>query len=185
VAIDQVKELMTTLKRTPKPADSALALDAAARARVVTAANASDPPFFAFGTLTASVRARPDGALVFAVYPADFPATTRPLLVLEDLPDPKSFGTLGLVYVSGSDGLQAVTLADAAADTRGQVTHALALLRTDALSARTLCPRSTIAPRYRAPRNRATRTRRSRPRRRRSATCSTANTTACKRSSRS
>jgi hypothetical protein len=135
VAIDQVKELMTTLKRTPKLADPALALDAGARARVVAAANASDPPFFAFGALTASVRARPDGALVFAVYPADFPATTRPLLVLEDLPDPKSFGTLGLVYVSGSDGLQAVTLADAAADTQGQVTHALALLRTDALSA--------------------------------------------------
>jgi hypothetical protein len=81
------------------------------------------------------VRSRADGALVFAVYPADFPATTRPVLVIEDVPDPKSFGTLGTVYVSGTDGLQAVTLADASADTQVQVTHALAMLRTDALTA--------------------------------------------------
>lgn len=133
VAIDQVKELMTTLKRTPKH-DAALVLDVAARSRVEHAANASDPPFFAFGSLTASVRSRPDGALVFAVYPSDFPATTRPVLVIEDVPDPKSFGTLGTVYVSGTDGLQAVTLADASADTQVQVSHALAMLRTDALS---------------------------------------------------
>jgi serine protease Do len=135
VAIDQVKDLMTTLKRTPKHGDPAIVLDVAARTRVEHAANGSDPPFFAFGSLTASVRSRADGALVFAVYPADFPATTRPLLVIEDAPDPKSFGTLGAVYVSATDGLQAVSLADASADTQLQITHALAMLRTDALTA--------------------------------------------------
>ena len=135
VAIDQVRDMMATLKRSTKPAEHGLQLDVAARARVTGAATSSDPPFFAFGSLTASVRARPDGALVFAVYPADFPATTRPILVIEDLPDPKAFGALGTVYAGGPGGLQAVTIATADAETRQQVTRALAMLRTDALTA--------------------------------------------------
>jgi serine protease Do len=135
VAIDQVRDMMQTLKRTPKPSDHGPQLDVAARARVTGAATSSDPPFFAFGSLTASVRARPDGALVFAVYPADFPATTRPILVIEDLPDAKAFGALGTVYAGGPHGLQAVTLASADAESQQQVVHALTLLRTDALIA--------------------------------------------------
>jgi Trypsin-like peptidase domain len=135
VAIDQAKDLITTLKRSPpKHGEKTLVLDAAARTRIEHAANASDPPFFSFGALTASVHSRADGVLVFAVYPADFPATTRPVLVIEDVPDPKAFGSIGQVYVAGSDGLQLVTLADADADTQQQVTHALAMLRTDALT---------------------------------------------------
>ena len=135
VAIDQVRDLMTTLKRSPKHPDAAVAMDAAARARIILAATSSDPPFFAFGPLTASVRVRSDGALVFAIYPADFPATTRPLMVVEDLPDPKAFGTLGAVYVGGAKGLQAVALAGADANTQLQLGHALAMLRSDALGA--------------------------------------------------
>lgn len=135
IAIDQVRDLMTTLKRSPKHGDAPLELDVAARSRLITAANQSDPPFFSFGTLTASVRARSDGALVFAVYPSDFPATTRPTMVIEDLPDPAGFGTLGNVYVGSANGLQATVLAEADAATQNQVTKALDLLRTDALSA--------------------------------------------------
>jgi hypothetical protein len=135
VAIDQVRDMMQTLKRTTKPSDHGPQLDVAARARVTGAATSSDPPFFAFGSLTASVRARPDGALVFAVYPADFPATTRPILVIEDLPDSKAFGALGTVYAGGAHGLQAVTLAAADAESQQQLLHALTLLRTDALIA--------------------------------------------------
>ena len=135
VAIDQVRDMMQTLKRTTKPADKGPQLDVAARARVTGAATSSDPPFFSFGALTASVRARPDGALVFAVYPSDFPATTRPILVIEDLPDPKAFGALGTVYASGPNGLQAVTLATSDAESQQQLLHALTLLRTDAVIA--------------------------------------------------
>ncbi|MEP6862097.1 MAG: serine protease [Deltaproteobacteria bacterium] len=135
VAIDQVRDMMQTLKRPTKPGDHGPQLDVAARARVTGAATSSDPPFFAFGSLTASVRARPDGALVFAVYPADFPATTRPILVIEDLPDSKAFGALGTVYAGGPHGLQAVTLATADAESQQQLLHALTLLRTDAVIA--------------------------------------------------
>lgn len=135
VAIDQVKELMTTLKRSSKPGAATLALDPAARARVIAATRGDDPPFFSFGPLTASVRARPDGGLVFAVYPQDFPASTRPVLVIEDEPDAKTFGTLGKVYVGGDNGLQVVTLAEADADTQTQMARALTMLRTDAVTA--------------------------------------------------
>ncbi|CAN5307636.1 hypothetical protein BH11MYX1_BH11MYX1_08750 [soil metagenome] len=135
VAIDQVREMMTTLKRSPKHGDAPLELDVAARSRLVDGTNQSDPPFFSFGSLTASVRARSDGALVFAIYPSDFPATSRPTMVIEDLPDPAGFGTLGNVYVGGARGLQATVLAEADAATQNQVTKALDLLRTDALSA--------------------------------------------------
>ncbi|HEY0254329.1 MAG TPA: serine protease [Kofleriaceae bacterium] len=148
VAIDQVKELMTTLKRSTKTGNPALALDNTARARVITATRADDPPFFAFGALTASVRARPDGALVFAVYPQDFPTNTRPVLVIEDLPDGKSFGQMGNVYVGGNTGLQVVTLADADAETQTQMTRALTLLRTDAVTAfdyRTAAPHAEMS----------------------------------------
>ncbi len=134
VAIDQVRDMLTTLKRTPKRGDSPLELDLAARTRLLDAANASDPPFFSFGSLTASVRARSDGTLVFAIYPQDFPATTRPIMVIEDLADPAAFGSLGNVYVGGAKGLQATVLAEADADTQNQVTRALTLLRTDAIS---------------------------------------------------
>jgi hypothetical protein len=81
------------------------------------------------------VHARSDGALVFAVYPADFPTSTRPVLVIEDLAAPGTFGSLGNVFVAGTAGLQVVTLGDADADKQVQLTRALALLRTDALTA--------------------------------------------------
>lgn len=135
VAIDQVREMMTTLKRTTKKGEPSLLLDAAARTRMIKFAGASDPPFFSFGSLTASVRARPDGALVFAIYPADFPASTRPLLVIEDLAGDKGFGRLGKVYVGGDTGLQLVALAESDGDTQVQLDHTLSTLRTDALTA--------------------------------------------------
>lgn len=136
VAIDQVREMMTTLKRTTRKGEPSLVLDARARNRMTGFATASDPPFFSFGSLTASVRARADGALVFAVYPADFPASTRPLLVIEDLAgDPKGFGRIGKVYVGGDSGLQLVTLADADTEAQVQLGHTLSVLRTDALTA--------------------------------------------------
>jgi serine protease Do len=133
IAIDQVRDLMTTLKRTPRPKADAT-LDVAARARLEAAARGDDPPFFPFGPLVASVHARSDGALVFAIYPSEFPRATRPLLVIEDLADAATFGTLGAVYLGTSLGLQRYTLAEADADGQAVVVHALDLLRQDALA---------------------------------------------------
>ena len=135
VAIDQVRDLMTTLKRSPKHADPVLALDGAARARVVDGGERDDPPFFAFGSLVASVRARADGALVFAVYPERLPAHDPPAARDRRPPDDVGvFGTLGSVYVGGARGLQPYVLADADADSQAMIAHTLDLLRQDALA---------------------------------------------------
>ena len=132
VAIDQLHELITTLKRPPAPAVAAL--DATARAKITEiAAGHGDPPFFSFGGLTAVVHARGDGSLVFTVYGAGFPAASRPLLVVEDLPatDKAMFGRRGAVYAGGTRGLQAIA---ADGDDGVLVDRTLAALRQSALA---------------------------------------------------
>jgi serine protease Do len=139
VAIDQVRELMTTLKRSPRP-DPAGEPDAAARARLVDAIRTTQgAPFFAVGALTASAHVRADGALVFELYPADFPRTATPVLAIEDLAapadSPKAFGRLGAVYFGSSGGLSVYVAADGDAESQAALARALELLRSDALAA--------------------------------------------------
>jgi serine protease Do len=131
VAIDQIRDLMTTLKRSP-PAEPSVEPDAGARTRLTDAVHhAADAPFFAFGGLVAEVRARDDGALVFDVFTSEFPRSTDRLLELEDVPADKSFGKLGMVYAQGRE----CPAADIDAETQAALSHALALLRQDAVSA--------------------------------------------------
>jgi serine protease Do len=132
ISIDQVRDLLATLKLTPHKPDT-IALDPAAREALARAlATDSDPPFFAFGSLTASVRARADGALVFALFGADFPRSTRPLLVVEDLAAAGQFGALGAIYTGQPGGL--VPVASIGADDRALIAHTLDALRRDALA---------------------------------------------------
>jgi Trypsin-like peptidase domain len=137
VAIDQLRPLMTTLKRTPRPANDQ-ELDAAARTRLLDAiAHDADPPFFSVGPLVASVHVRPDGALVFAAFAADFPRNARPLIAIEDLPgdDKKQFGKTGTIYVAGPRGLVEYTTGNADAEMQTSFARTLAVLRKDALAA--------------------------------------------------
>lgn len=129
IGIDQVRDLMTTLQRSPRPAEPTIALDAPARTHLVDAIRGSaDPPFFPLGPLVASVAVRGDGALVFAVYPADFPHATRPLVVLEDAGAPGVFGKLGRAYI----GLHAYTGDDA--ETQALLARTLDALRRDVIA---------------------------------------------------
>ncbi len=142
VGIDQVRDLMTTLQRTQRPADPVIALDPAARTHLADAIRSSaDPAFFPFGPLIASVAVRADGALVFAVYPSDFPRVTRPLVVLEDVAADGAFGKLGGAYI----GLHAYP--DADADTQALLTHALDALRRTAIASLELRSAPTPASR--------------------------------------
>jgi S1-C subfamily serine protease len=135
VAIDQVREMMTSLKRTtrvavPEP-------DGAARARLADAARRGpDLPFFPFGPHVASLRVRPDGSFVFAIFPSDFPRTSSPLLAIVDLPsdDPRTFGKVGGVYLGGPLGLQQLPPTEADAETQGLLVHALGAMREGALA---------------------------------------------------
>jgi S1-C subfamily serine protease len=138
VGIDQVRDLLTTLRRAPRPRSEAVASgEAAERERLLAATRASIEPFFSFGGVTASVRARTDGALVFSLMSKDFPVQAHPALVLEDLPpgDGGGFGRLGRTWAGNRQGLREVPDSAVDAETRAQLVKTLDALRGDALAA--------------------------------------------------
>lgn len=135
VGIDQVRDLMTTLRRSPRPrADGGAQV--AGRSTLVSAAKASPDPSFPFGNLVATVRPRADGALLFEVFSSDYPVEAWPLLVLEDLPgaEPDGFAPLGRVWIGDRLGLAPFARADLDADAQRQLSHVLDALRADALA---------------------------------------------------
>jgi hypothetical protein len=117
VGIDQVRDLMTTLKRTPREhvAESP-ALDGSARRRVAQMLAAEGELFFPFGGNVAVLRAGAGGALLFEVFARDFPFTVEPTAIVEDL-TPLSgagFGTMGRVWFGSPRGLKVYTAGDSA-----------------------------------------------------------------------
>ena len=129
IGVDQLREFLDTLKRGPRRRPDPRSLDAAARQRVVAVA-AADEPAFPFGASTALVRARPDGALVYALLPRQFPVRSQPTLVLEDLPAPGGdFGRAGRVWAGDGRGIRAVDRASLDADAQGQLARLLEALR--------------------------------------------------------
>jgi serine protease Do len=135
VGIDQVRDLMSSLKRVPRVRPDAVALDGAARNRLAEEVRGGEQ-YFPFGSLMAMVHIRPDGALVFAIYPHDFPLSVQPLVVLEDLApfEPAGFGTPGRVLAGGTPGLKRYLRADLDADAQAQTARVLDGLRRAALS---------------------------------------------------
>jgi serine protease Do len=136
VGVDQVRDLLATLKRSPRGvAEVAGVADDGARARLAADAAQALEPFFPFGGVTAAVRARGDGALVFELMSKDFPVTAHPALVLEDLPpaaDDAASGRLGRVWAGNRQGLREVPEAAIDADARALLVKALEALRRDA-----------------------------------------------------
>jgi len=138
VGIDQVRDMMTTLKRSPRGGhgNEPVALAARDRARLQSATHGLGDLFFPFGPLTAAVQRRSDGALVFQVMSRDFPLRAHPLVVFEDLPageDP-GFGDLGRVWFGGPAGLRALSRSDLDADAQALALRVLDALRRDALA---------------------------------------------------
>jgi S1-C subfamily serine protease len=139
IGIDQLRDLLATLKRAPKArAEGAAALDPGDRLRVSEAARADGALFYPFGPLVASVRPRADGALLFAVMGKDFPVLGTPALVLEDVPAPDAFGALGRVWAGNRQGLSPVDRGELDAESQGVVARLLETLRRDALGAAAL-----------------------------------------------
>ncbi len=137
IGIDQVRDLMTTLKRSPRAhADASLQLDAAARGRLVAATKQALDAYFPLGPMAAAVRVREDGALLFEVLNRDFPFRAYPAVVLEDLPptDAQSFGVPGRVWFGNRQGLKAYARADLDADTQSQLAKLLEGLRRDSVA---------------------------------------------------
>jgi serine protease Do len=138
VGIDQVRDLMTTLKRVPRPRTEAnAALDGASRAQLLAASRMTLEPFFAFGPVTAAVRPREDGSLLYEVLNRDFPFRGYAVLVLEDLPtaDAAAFGTPGRVWIGNRQGLKAYVRSDLDVDTQAQLARLLEGLRRESVVA--------------------------------------------------
>jgi serine protease Do len=131
VGVDQLRDFLDTLKRGPRRRPDPRSLDAAARQRIVATAT-SDEPAFPFGGTTALVRARRDGALVFALLTRQFPVRSQPALVLEDLPAPGEFGRPGRVWAGDGRGVQAIDRTALDAEAQAQLARLLDALRRDA-----------------------------------------------------
>ncbi|HVY41120.1 MAG TPA: serine protease [Polyangia bacterium] len=135
VGIDQVRDLMTTLKRAPRARqDDPVVLDASARRTIRAALDADGELFFPFGAQTALARAGRDDSLLFAVFGKEFPQSSEPTLVIEDLSpgaDP-DFGSLGRLWFGSSQGLQARDRTALDAEAQAQAARVLDGLRADA-----------------------------------------------------
>jgi len=137
VGIDQVRDLMTTLKRSPHPrAEASQSPESRDRSRLVQDSSLFVEPFFPFGSLAAAVRPRADGALIFEVLSRDFPLRAHPIAVLEDMPSqrPELFGELGRLWFGGTQGLKPYFRAELESDVQAQVNRILDALRRDALA---------------------------------------------------
>jgi serine protease Do len=134
IGIDQVRELMSTLKRSAHDRDDhAVAVDGEARRRIAGELAEGGDAFFPVGAQIAMARLGAGGALLYALYPKDFPATDQPALVLEDLPasEAAAFGALGRVWLGSPRGLKRYDLAFFDAEGQANLKRALAALRGD------------------------------------------------------
>jgi serine protease Do len=137
VGIDQARDLLDALKRTPRArGDAASPLNAATRARVDDALRGGPAAFFPFGATTAAVSHRADGALVLQVMGRDFPVRPQPVLVLEDLPAlDEGFGRIGRVWAGNGSGLRSLDRAALDADQQALLARLVDALRRDVVLA--------------------------------------------------
>jgi serine protease Do len=152
VAIDQVRDLMTTLKKSPRRDHGELAsLDRKARTRLTTGLAGAIDPFFPFDGAAAVARVRGDGALVYQLMAPGFPLRSIPAFVLEDLPTGpvEGFGELGRVWVGSRFGLKLYTAETLDADAQTLLGRLLEALRSNAVLALELRTASSLAARDR------------------------------------
>jgi serine protease Do len=116
VHIDQVRELMTTLKRSPLSRPDDAPLTAHVRRRIAEYATASVHLFLPLGSIPVEVRLRSDGALLYSVFEREFPLHSWPAVVIEDLDNSGEggFGKFVRVWLGNSRGLKEYRLEDLA-----------------------------------------------------------------------
>ncbi len=143
IGIDQVRDMMTTLKRGARTAAApSEPAPPGTRGKLLTDSRLYPEPFFPLGPLPSVIRSRPDGTLLFQVFSEDFPVRAHPLLILEDLPSPgdapdggESPHFDGKVYFGNPRGLRGYPFQDLDAEAQQQVMAIREALRHDALAA--------------------------------------------------
>jgi S1-C subfamily serine protease len=108
IGIDQVRDLMSTLKRSARERQQELVAWDGAREKIQAALGPQKELFFPFGGLVANIRSRPDGSLVFALFSKDFPLASDPLLVLDSgtISAPSGLGAPARIWVGAPRGLK-------------------------------------------------------------------------------
>ena len=136
VGIDQLRDLMTTLRRSPRArAEATDDLDATRREQLVSQLKTAADASFPFGSLVATVKRRMDEALVFEVFSRDFPFQNIPMFAFEDLAsDGSSFGELGRIWLGSDTGMKTFTRSQLDADAQAQVAKMVEAIRRDALA---------------------------------------------------
>jgi hypothetical protein len=104
--------------------------------RVVNGSKNSLAPFFPFGNMTAAVRLRNDGALVYELLNKGFPTRVYPVLVMEDLPSSNDdiFGIMGRIWIGNRQGLKHYKWSDLDADDQEQFDRLLDAMRAESLA---------------------------------------------------
>ena len=136
IGIDQVRDLMTTLRRSPRePPEDLVALNGA-REKLHAALGPLAELFFPFGGLVANIRARPDGMLLFSLFSRDFPLSSDPFLVIGSgaTGGPSNPGAPGPIWVGASRGLKDYAWAALLPDVQAQLTRALDEMAGDAVA---------------------------------------------------
>ena len=135
VHVDQLRELMTTLKRTTPSRRDQLVLNAQARRRLMEETAELGHLYLPFGALPAQATPREDGALIFSVYGAGFPLDTWPILMIEDLDASTEggFGRAGRVWFGNARGIRERPWDELEEPERLTVDRALDTLRRNAL----------------------------------------------------
>jgi len=107
VGIEQLQELMATLKRT-RPARLVSSDEVLVTRDSLSQLAAQPGLFFPFGPLTAATFRRSNGSLLFVVFGREFPVRSEPVLVLEDSGGSVPAMVLGRAWVgeSSSSGLR-------------------------------------------------------------------------------
>jgi serine protease Do len=131
VGIDEMREILRTLKPRKKIPENQRGPGAGERARVETLLSGGPTavPFVPFGSLTVGVRRGAGGALVYDVFGKRFPLSDKRLFVLEDQPSPSAFGSFQRGWLGGPKGLCELRLDKLDEGDRAIMTRAIAALR--------------------------------------------------------
>ena len=137
IGIDQVRDLMTTLKRASRDRSDALSsFDQKSRQTIADEVDAEHEFFFPFGPQIAVVRPGANSALLLVLFGREFPISMDPILVLEDLaPTPDApEGALGHVWFGSAQGLKAYDKTSLDAEGQAQASRLLDALRANAVA---------------------------------------------------
>ncbi len=130
IGVDDLREILRTLKPRKKIPDGLRGPGAAERARVeVALSGPASVPFVPFGPLTIGLRRGAGGILLYDVFGKRFPLSDKRLFVLEDQPSQTAFGNVQRGWLGSSKGLCELRIDKLEENDRAIMTRSISALR--------------------------------------------------------